>query len=210
MRRWSGLLVGALVMVGCATAPAVAPSGDGPPPEDATAYYPFQSGWRWAYNVEHEGDTVLATTSVLERSGDTAIVQSGDQRLSYAVSAEGIARREGLRQTDFLLRTPIRAGASWPLEGGEAKVASVGKVITVPGGTFTNCMTVEENRTNPQRVTRTSYCAGIGPVAIEVQVHDPIGGLFKTEMRASLLGVTRPGQDPLGPPEGHAGPPPLR
>jgi len=188
-------------MAGCATTPAGAASG-GPPPEEAAAYYPFSAGWKWAYNVEREGQTMLATTAVTERSGDTAIVQSGDQRLSYALGPEGISRREGLRTSDFLLRSPIRAGATWPIEGGQAKVAEVGKAVTVPGGTFPNCATVEESRTNPERVTRTVYCAGVGPVSIEVQVHDPLSGAFKTEMRATLLGVTRPGEDPLGMPEG--------
>ena len=198
--RWA-LLVASAVLTGCATTSATPASG-GPPPEEAAAYYPFTAGWKWAYDVEREGDRMLATTSVLERSGDTAIVQAGDQRLSYALSPEGIARRDGLRVTDFLLRSPIRAGASWPIEGGEAKVAAVGKTLTVPGGTFSGCATIEENRTNPQRVTRTVYCAGVGPVSIEVQVHDPLRGQFHTEMRATLLGVTRPGEDPLGIPEG--------
>src|SRR6185369_13773942 len=99
----------------------------GPPPEDAVAYYPFSTGWKWAYDVERDGQTMLATTAVSERRGDTAIVQAGDQRISYEVSREGISRREGLRISDFLLRSPIRAGASWPIEGGQAKVAEVGK-----------------------------------------------------------------------------------
>jgi hypothetical protein len=197
----TGLLIASAAMLGCATAPAAA-GGGGPPPEEAAAYYPFSAGWKWAYDVEREGERMLATTAVLERSGDTAIVQAGDQRLSYALSSEGIARRDGLRVSDFLLRSPIRAGASWPIEGGEARVAAVGKSVTTPGGTFPNCATIEENRTNPQRVTRTVYCAGVGPVSIEVQVHDPLKGQFRTEMRASLLGVTRPGEDPLGGPEG--------
>jgi hypothetical protein len=203
--RMSSSTVAALVLgamgltLGCATTAAPAANPGGPPPEDAAAYYPFAAGWKWAYNVEREGDTLLATYAVLERTGDTAIVQAGDQRLSYALGTDGIARREGLRTTDYVLRTPIREGASWPIEGGAAKVASVGKTVTVPGGTFPQCATIEERRTNPERITRTTYCAGVGPVMIEVQVHDPLSGNFKTEMRALLMGVTRPGEDPLGP-----------
>jgi hypothetical protein len=194
------VVLGAMALtLGCATSGGPAANAAGPPPQDAAAYYPFTAGWKWAYSVEREGDTMLATYAVLERTGDTAIVQAGDQRLSYALAADGIARREGLRTSDYLLRTPIREGASWPVEGGEAKVAAVGKTVTVPGGTFPQCATVEERRTNPERITRTTYCAGVGPVAIEVQVHDPLTGNFKTEMHASLLGVTRPGEDPLGP-----------
>ena len=195
---------------GCATATAPAAAMDTRPPEEAAAYYPFTRGWRWAYDVQREGETVLATTAVLERTSDTAIVQSGEQRLSYELSPQGIARRDGLRTSDFLLRSPIRPGAAWPIEGGEARVATVGNVVTVPGGTFANCATIEESRNNPQRITRTVYCADIGPITIEVQVHDPLSGLFKTEMRATLLGVTRPGEDPLGPREGTSGAPPPR
>jgi hypothetical protein len=195
------LLVALTGMLGCATAGSGTTTG-GPPPEDAAAYYPFSTGWKWAYDVEREGQTMLATTAVIERHGDTAVVQAGDQRLSYELGREGITRREGLRLSDFLLKSPIRAGATWPIEGGQAKVAEVGKTVTVPGGTFPNCATVEENRTNPDRITRTVYCAGVGPVSIDLQVHNPMSGAYKTEMRATLLGLTRPGEDPLGIPEG--------
>jgi hypothetical protein len=206
MARRLSLLIASSAMLGCATA-AAPPRLDGPPPEEAAAYYPFSAGWKWAYDVEREGQRMLATTAVMEATGDTAIVQAGEHKLSYALSPEGIARRDGLRTADFLLKTPIRAGAAWPIEGGEARVAVVGKTVTVPGGTFSNCATIEENRTNPQRINRTVYCAGVGPVSIEVQVHDPLSGAFRPEMRATLLGVTRPGEDPLGVPEGVSGPP---
>jgi hypothetical protein len=195
------LLVALTGMLGCATAGSGAAAA-GPPPEDAHAYYPFSTGWKWAYDVEREGQTMLATTAVIERRGDTAIVQAGDQRLSYELSGQGIARREGLRTSDFLLHNPIRAGATWPIEGGQAKVAEVGKTVTVPGGTFPNCATIEESRTDPNRITRTVYCANVGPVSIDLQIHDPLSGAYKTEMRATLLGLTRPGEDPLGMPEG--------
>ena len=56
---------------------------------------------------------------------------------------------------------------------------------------------VEENRRNPARLVRTTYAAGVGPVSIEYLVHEPTTGRFDTALRASLRGVTRPGQDPL-------------
>jgi hypothetical protein len=190
--------------LGCATAgPAAAPAAPAaPPPEDAAAYYPLVPGWKWAYTVERQGDTLLATYAVLERMGETAIVQSGEERLVYVVLPEGVAHRKGLDVGDFLIKTPVRAGATWQVGGGEAKVVSIGRTVTVPGGTFPGCATVEENRADPQRVVRTVYAAGVGPVMLEVQVHDPATGRFVTETRAQLVGVTRPGQDPLGPAEG--------
>jgi hypothetical protein len=194
--------------VGCAaTAPPVNPPAP-PAPEDAAAYYPLVPGWKWAYQVENEKEkakvsgSVLAVYAVLERLGDTAIVQAGEDRLIYAVLPTGIARRDGMNVGDFLLKTPVRLGTTWPLASGEAKVVAVGRTETVPGGTFPACATVEESRTDPQRVVRTVYAAGVGPIVVEMQVYDPATGQFRTGMRAALLGVTRPGEDPLGAPEG--------
>lgn len=201
---WLGVTVA--MMAGCATAPATPEAAAGPPPEDAAAYYPFTTGWKWAYNVDRLGDGMLATYAVVEVRDGTAIVQSGEQKISYALSPEGIARRDGMRSSDYLLKSPIRTGATWTLEDGQAKVATTGQAVTVPAGTFVNCALIEESRTNPQRIGRTVYCAGVGPVSIEIQVHDPLNGTFQTEMKAVLLGVTRPGEDPLGTGQGTGGP----
>jgi hypothetical protein len=201
------LLVLSAHSLGCATAPTAPPSAAAAPaPEDAAAYYPLAPGWKWAYTIERGGDRMLATYAVLERIAETAIVKAGDERLTYVVMPEGVARREGLNVGDYLLKNPVRAGTSWPLGGGEAHVVSVGRSVTVPAGTFPACATVEESRANPQRVVRTVYAAGVGPVMLEVQVHDPATGQFVTETRAQLVGVTRPGEDPLGPAEGKSVP----
>jgi hypothetical protein len=202
----AALALASALLLGCASTPAAPAASLGPPPEAATDYFPLTPGWKWAYQVQQGNDSILATYAVLERLGDTAIIQKGDDRLSYAVLPEGIARREGLTIGDFVLKTPIRAGASWPLEGGEAKVATVGTTVTVPGGTFPSCATIEETRRDPSRVARTVYAAGVGPIQIELQVQDP-SGKFQVATKAQLVGVTRPGEDPLGAPVGKSGPP---
>jgi hypothetical protein len=168
-----------------------------PPPESAQEYYPLTKGWRWAYDLEKGGDRILATYAVTDVAGDTAILQAGEEKLLYAVLPEGVARKDGLSLGDFILKTPIRAGAEWPVGGGKAKVTAVGRTITVPAGTFANCAVVEEIRTDPDRVLRTTYAAGVGPVLLEYQVHDVASGKFEMALRATLRGVTRPGEDPL-------------
>jgi hypothetical protein len=105
------------------------------------------------------------------------------------------------------VKSPVQAGTRWAISGGEAKVSVVARTVTVPAGTFPNCATVEEVRSDPQRVVRTVYAPGVGPIDIEVQVQGASGGAFETAMHASLVGVTRPGEDPLGAPEGANGPP---
>jgi hypothetical protein len=203
--RLALLLAGSLSGLACATAqkgPARTP-----PPEQAAAYFPLASGWKWAYEIEKGGEKILATYGVLQQIGDTAIVQAGEERNGYAILPEGIARRESLTPGDFILKTPIRAGATWPLAGGRAAVVSVGEDVTVPAGTYANCAVVEEVRTNPDRVLRTTYAAGIGPIALEYQVSNPETRKFDVVLRARLLGLTRPGEDPLGN-EAPASPPP--
>jgi hypothetical protein len=189
-------LAGSLSGLACATtqqAPARTP-----PPEQAAAYFPLAPGWKWAYEIEKGGEKILATYAALQQVGDTVIIQAGEERNGYAILAEGIARRESLNPGDFILKTPIRAGATWPLAGGQATVVAVGQDVTVPAGTYADCAVIEEARTNPDRVLRTTYAAGVGPIALEYQVSNPETRKFDVVLRAHLLGFTRPGEDPLG------------
>ncbi len=190
-------LAGALTL-GCAAAPPK-PNSVSAPPESALAYYPLAVGWKWAYDLEKDGQQILAIYSVLESNADGAIILIGDEHLAYSVSPEGIARRENDRAADFILKSPVTAGAQWAIADGKARILSVGETVTVAAGTFTNCATVEEVRLNPNRLVRTTFAAGIGPISLEYQINDPATGQLQIAMRASLRGVTKPGEDPLGP-----------
>jgi hypothetical protein len=195
-RARARVLAGVILALGCAST-HLEPRAQEPPPESAQAYYPLQAGWHWAYEVDKGGERILAMYAVRDVVGDTAILETGDERLLYAITPEGIARKEGLSIGDFILRTPMRSGATWAVTGGKATVTAVGKTVTVPAGTFTNCAIVEEVRSNPDRVLRTTFAAGVGPVVVEYQVHDPVAGRFETALHATLRGMTRPGDDPL-------------
>ncbi len=197
-RRGLAWLVCCGMAFGCAGKTVPLFTAPTPPPEDATAYYPLQSGWKWAYDVDSAGQQILAVYSVTERTADSVVIAAGADRIYYALSPEGIARRDGFSVGDFILRSPVRAGAEWVISAGKARIVSVGRSVTVTAGTFENCATVEETRTNPGRVTRTTYALGVGPISLEQQVHDPLTGKFAIATRAVLRGVTRPGEDGLG------------
>jgi hypothetical protein len=155
-------------------------------------YYPLLPGWGWAYDVESGGGNVLALYSVAERHGDVAVVRNGENHIEYAVLPDGIARREGSVAADLLLKLPIRKGASWGVSDGQATIVEVGTEVTLPSGSYRDCIVVEEVRGQPSRVTRTTYCKGEGPVAIEMRVYSPMKVQFETMVRASLRSVTRP------------------
>jgi hypothetical protein len=185
-----GLVLGAL---GCATG-GEGGGAAGPRKNLAAAnLYPLETGWKWAYDVEKDGMNILAIYAVLERTGDVAVVQAGDERLTYAVTADGIAQKEGGAVGDFILKNPVSLGAEWPVAGGRAKIVAVDRQVTLePAGSFAGCVVVEVTRTEPVRVVRTTYAPDVGPIALELEVQE--GQRFITETRARLRAVTKPGQ----------------
>jgi hypothetical protein len=75
---------------------------------------------------------------------------------------------------------------------GQATIVEAGVQLALPSGTYRDCVVVEEVRGQPSRVTRTTYCKGEGPVAIEMRMYSPMKKEFESMVRASLLSVTRP------------------
>jgi hypothetical protein len=186
--------IGLLSVIAGACASGGSP-GASAPRKNLTAadYYPLANGWKWAYDVEKDGMNILATYVVLERNGDVAAVQAGDERLTYAVTAEGVAQRDGGTVGDYVIKNPLTLGAEWPVAGGRAKIVAVDQEVTVePAGKFDGCVVVEVTRTDPVRIVRTTYAPDIGPIALEMQVQD--GQRFLTSTRARLRAVTKPGE----------------
>jgi hypothetical protein len=187
---WALMAVG----TGCATSPTTTTPALAKE-HVAADYYPLDAGWKWAYDLDRQGEHMLAVYAVLERTPDAAIVQAGDERMEYSVTGQGIAQKEGATVGDFVLKNPIVLGAEWNVFAGKAKITSVSETVVGPGGDYTNCVVVEALRSDPVRMSRTTFAPGIGPVVIEVQVQSQ--GRFVTTLRASLRGATKPGQDPL-------------
>jgi hypothetical protein len=186
----AALVLLALAAPGCATShTANSASLTGNPALD---YYPLLPGWGWAYDVERDGGKVLGLYSVVERRENVAVVKNGDDRIEYLVEPDGIARREGSLPGDYLVKLPVFVGATWPVSSGQATVVEAGRDVSLASGRYRDCAVVEEVRGQPNRVTRTTYCKGTGPVQIEMRVYNPMKLDFETVVRATLLSVTRP------------------
>jgi hypothetical protein len=186
--------IGLLSAIAGACASSSNPSASAPRKNlTAADYYPLANGWKWAYDVEKDGMNILATYVVLERVGDVAAVQAGDERLTYAITAEGVAQKDDGTVGDYVIKNPLTLGAEWPVAGGRAKIVAVDQEVTVePAGKFDGCVVVEVTRTDPVRIVRTTYAPDIGPIALELQVQD--GQRFLTSTRARLRAVTKPGE----------------
>jgi hypothetical protein len=181
---------------GCATTgPAVAPHVPRTGLK-AADYYPMAEGWKWAYDLEKEGEKILATYAVVERTATGATIVTGLERLDYAISPDGIAQADETIVGDYVIKNPVTKGATWLVAGGVARIVSTTEEITVDAGHFYDCAVVEVTRADPPRVARTTFAPDIGPVALEYQVQD--GGKYVVTTRARLRSVTRPDDDPFG------------
>jgi hypothetical protein len=181
------------ILISACAASGGAPAAVGPRAgATATDYYPLADGWKWAFDVEQDGMNILATYVVLERREGIAVVQAGDEKLTYVVTPDGVAQFEGNAIGDYVIRNPIKQGAEWAVAGGRARIASANEEINIDSvGHYAGCVVVEVTRTDPARVTRTVFAPDLGPVALEMQVQE--GTKFVTKARARLRAVTKPG-----------------
>jgi hypothetical protein len=193
---FAGFAAGAGLAAGCGTA------GSGPPARvprtglTAADLYPLIQGFKWAYDLEKDGEKILATYAVVESNAKGATILAGGEKLSYVTSLEGIAQIDGGGVGDFILKNPVTKGAKWPVAGGTAEIVSTTEEVTVEAGHFYDCAVVEVTRTDPPRLARTTFAPDVGPVALEVQVQE--GGKYVVKTRARLRAVTRPGEDLFG------------
>ncbi len=176
----------------------VFPRGVGVSRIAAANYFPLASGWKWTYSVWMNGLKTQEVHAVLERKGDLAVVQDGAGRITYVVTPEGIAEKNGDRIGDYVIKSPLSTGAEWAVEGGRARIAFAGgKCGSARVGFYEGCVLISVTRTDPARVIQTMYAPYLGPVSVSIQVAD--GKDFLTIAQAVLVSVTRPGEAPAVP-----------
>jgi len=164
----------------------------------AADYFPLASGWKWTYSVWKDGVKVPVVHEVLERQGDVAVVQEGGERITYVVTLEGIAVKDGDRIGDYVIKNPVRVGAEWAVEGGRARIVAVdGEFASALGGRYRGCLLIAVTRGDPTRVTETVFAPHIGMVGVSIQAAD--GKEFLELAQARLVGLTRPSDAPAMP-----------
>jgi hypothetical protein len=163
----------------------------------AADYYPLAEGWKWAYDLEKDGEKILGIYAVVERTAAGATILAGTEKLTYSVTPQGIAQMDSGGVGDYVLKNPLTKDATWPVSGGTARVVSTTAEVTVEAGHFYDCAIVEVTRADPPRLVRTTFAPDVGPIAIEVQVQE--NGKYVVTTRARLRSATKPGDDPFGP-----------
>lgn len=128
--------------------------------------YPLDAGRSWTFQVARPG--VPGTTTTVTRvdgvDGKRVTLRSATLQYTYEIRVDGIYR---LRQGAYLLRAPISADATWPGPfGGHDRVTAFEKKVTVPAGTFENCVVVDETVPAARIRLVHTFCPGVGPVRL--------------------------------------------
>lgn len=165
-------------IAGCGAPPAPAP----PPPSAAPAatssaerYLPLTDGTVFAYDTQSEltGERGVLMLEVRRRAPDRAeLVVAGHVR-RLTVDETGIRHVTG----GWLLKEPLRVGATFPGDFGEVRVTAVDRALTTPAGDFRDCLeTVETLRgADFTKSTTTTYCPHVGIVARRTEVDSDEG-----------------------------------
>ncbi len=171
----------ALLAVACGgTAPAASPSGTAAPnPDEVSRYLPL------------DDDTVLAFETRIESTGEKGVLMLQVRRPVGNIVELGVGGRvqrlevlpHAIRNLDggFLLKAPLRAGATWQGMSGTVRITSVDKSVDVPAGHFDHCLeTIEEKAAQggSKRIT-TDYCPDVGIVVLDVEAS--AGGEYEKE-----------------------------
>ncbi len=177
MRRRT-LLQGALglaLLAGCAAPQRPAPSR----PEHAVDWVPLRQGAGWSYDTQTGigGDAVLATLSVVRAEGNGRfLVRSSNVRTeTWEHRPDGV-----VREGQYILRDPVRAGTRWTGRTGESVIRAVTPRREVAGQTYRDVVEVVHTARESGIVTHTWFAAGVGVVEIVAEA---------TSSRGTTVGV---------------------
>ena len=170
---WSIFAIG--IFAGCVTTQT---SEKLPPAEKASDFYPVKLGNAWAHLVtSHDTNAqVLVTSRIAKVDPDGFVLTTGAQNVAIARRAEGLFKPQS---GYYILKDPIKAGASWKMRDadGMVTITAVSKTTTVAAGKFKNCIHLTEEIPGSQRANIV-YAPGVGPISMKV---------FSLELEPPLL-----------------------
>jgi hypothetical protein len=169
-------------------------------------YFPLAVGNRWVYESSEGTETAPAVESweVISQRDHTFVVRiqqpfvTTEGVTEYFVSApDGIGQVSGAVGSQeprpsaprFFLKAPLTAGASWKNGDGRYAITAVGEPVTVPAGSFTDCIEVTRWSTGGTATVITLYAPGVGMVQREerFQILGGIGGFDTPQQGRTVL-----------------------
>lgn len=176
-------------------------------------YFPLVDGHIYHYVTEGDSGGEGLLVARVARSDATRgelRFPSGAKRFEYAPDGVKVIGGAG---SSYVLKAPLRAGATWVGEhGGTTTVLSVDAIVDTRAGRFTGCVqTLEDKKGDTPAKYATTFCPGRGIVVLEAASG---AGLERAELKSygppvdlGPDGLTKT-QQPGGAPPQDAPPPP--
>ncbi len=132
-------------------------------------YFPIVHDHLWTYDSQNDEGTsssfLVRARRVRAEEGEL-ITPRGSKRFAFMSEGVGVTDRAA-----FVLKLPLVVGTTWRGEhGGISRIETVGAVVNVTAGRFTECVVTIEERGGDVRATyTTTFCPDVGVVLLEVE-----------------------------------------
>lgn len=157
--------------------------------DDISLYYPLKVGNEWEY--EGEGNEYAAYTQKVTYSKDNKhqiMVDNGGTRAAniYVIIDDSIVHtymegevyddknvldmEENMNQ--IKIKLPIEVGNKWDSEGNSYEITDISTSVTVPAGTFKDCIVIKEVYKDTTAHSNFYYKKGVGLVKSEYKTDD--------------------------------------
>lgn len=128
-------------------------------------YLPFEDQTTLSFLTRDDlGGTSFFVMEIERPSETRGEIWIAGRRTRYDITPNRVARVEG----GLLLEAPLKIGHTFPGPFGAVRIMSTSERVTVPAGTFENCLVTLEETTEPPKRVETTFCPQIGVVRVVV------------------------------------------
>ena len=178
-----------ITAVSCTPSTKVPDTKTPPEKENISLYYPLKVGSEWEY--EGEGNEYAAYTQKVTYSEDNkyqVMIDNGGTRAAniYEIKDDSIVNTymegevydeknvlENNANIDtIIIKLPIEAGNKWVSEENSYEIIDINASVTVPAGTFQDCITVKEIYKDKTAYRNYYYKKNVGLVKSEYKTND--------------------------------------
>ena len=165
-------------------------------------YFPLAVGNRWVFESSEGSakEPALESWETIRREGNAFVVRVRQPFVTiegieeqFAIEADGVKHRVWASrdsEPQLILKFPVSApGSRWQSGNGVYAITATGETVTVPAGTFLNCVEVTRWNKATKIVVVSTYAPGVGLIQREetFPVFGALGGDFDSPARGHAV-----------------------
>ena len=166
LRAAPPLLLSALCACGGVDGPAPTNPERLVAPVTARGLLPLEHDTVFSYETETDaGEVGLMILQIRRPRSDLAELDVAGRVQRLDIDATSVMHASG----GYLLKDPIRAGATFQGSFGLVTILETGQQVHLPAGTFDDCVLTREQSERPFKRADSTYCLGVGLVSLVVE-----------------------------------------